>query len=288
MSSAEAVPEVPFGKGDDNITNAIMDFDWRIMCLQIIALFRIPDVTIFGKSLKEAIAIFLCDTWPKVVPANTGRIAKWEPNGTNIDVDTPRPKDGDGELRFYAGEIAEFLDNPEMLTLLNEGLALLESGACITSEILTRTILKTPGCFSGFCFSVAKNASVFNVFIAWFGSLSKDQQTKLIDSPEWLKALCMHIVWIHANCGGKHTLDAVGFDAVVKAVGTHHEFPTLDIIISLIGSDSDADIAKISTYAASYVDVWRTRSDATAIYTDMDSTKFQQFAKIATASSDAQ
>ena len=152
MSSAEAVPEVPFGKGDDNITNAIMDFDWRIMCLQIIALFRIPDVTIFGKSLKEAIAIFLCDTWPKVVPANTGRIAKWEPNGTNIDVDTPRPKDGDGELRFYAGEIAEFLDNPEMLTLLNEGLALLESGACITSEILTRTILKTPGCFSGFCF----------------------------------------------------------------------------------------------------------------------------------------
>lgn len=288
MSSADAVPEVPFWKRDDNMTYVKLYEAWCIRCLRIIPLLCRPKFTIFDKPLKEAIVIFLCDTWPKVVHPNTGRIAKWKQNGTNLEVDTPRPKDGDGELRFYAGEIAEFLGNPEMIALLKQGLTLLESGNGITLEILVQTILKTPGCFAGFCFSVAKNAACFDVFIAWFRSLSKDQQTTLIDGPEWLQALCMHIVWIQANCGGKHTLDAVGFDAVVKAVGTHHEFPTFDIVNGLIGSGPDADIAKISTYAAGYVSVWRARSDATAIYTDMDSTKFQQFAQIATASSDAQ
>lgn len=283
MSSTVETPEIPFGERDDNITNAIMDFAWRIMCLRIIPFLCCPTATICGKSLKEAIAIFLCDTWPMVNSPNTDRIAKWEPNGTNLEVDTPRPKDGDGELRFYAGEIVEFLGNPEMLILLKKGIALLESGVAITPEILSKTILATPGRFAGFCFSVAKNVGVFNVFADWFGSLSEDEQTKLIEAPEWLPALCMHIVWIHANCGGKQTLDSVGFDAVVKAIGTQHEFPTLDVITKIAETGSYNGLAEISTYAAGYVEVWRARSDTTAIYTDMDSTKFYQFSRLVIA-----
>ena len=264
-------PEIPFEDRADNINHAIKNYDWRIMRLRNILFLTNPVATICGKSLKEAIAIFLCDTWPKVVNPNTGRIAKWKSNGTNLDVDTPQPKDGDEEHRFFAGEIAEFLNNPEMLTPLKEGL---------TREILAQTIFLTPGRFAGFCFSVSKNVGVFNVFADWFGSLSKDQQTKLIAAPEWLQALCMHIIWIYANCDGKHTLDAVSFDAVVKAVGTHHEFPTLDIITKIADIGSLDGLAEISTYASDYVGVLRARSDTTAIYTDMDITKFQQFSRL--------
>lgn len=253
--------------GMDAINSAINPFAWEtVMKQDILAFFSNPDATICGQSLAKALAITGCDTWLLTVDPNTARIAEWEPNGNDMTVQALRPTDGDGKLRFNVGDMA----------------ALLKSGREITLE----AVLATPGLFAAFCFSVAKNVDVFNVFVVWFSGLTENQRANLMLAPEEIRALCLHIVWILANCGGKHTLSAVDFDPVVKAVladGAQHEFPTLDIIAKLVETGSFTGLAEISTYAAGYVEVWRARSDTTAIYTDMDGTKFQQFSRLVIA-----
>ena len=236
----------------------------------ILTFFKNRDATICEQSLEKALAILRCDTWFLTASPGTARIAEWKTNGSDMTVHADRPKDGDGKLRFYVDEMA----------------ALLRSGREITLD----AVLATPGLFASFCFSVAKNVDVFKVFVAWFSGLTNDQRAILMVAPEEIIALCMHIVWILANCGSKQTLTAVDFDPVVKAVlagGAQYEFPTLDIITAVIAklaeTGSFTGLAKISTYAAGYVEVWRARFDTTAICTDMDSTKFEQFSRLAIA-----
>jgi hypothetical protein len=265
----------------DNITIVILDFAWRLMCLRILPFLSADNLTICGKSLREAIAIFVCDVWFHTVSEDTPRIAEWDISGTDIVVQTPRPKDGDGKLRFYAGEVAKFLATKPQITIDN----------------LATTILATPGRWAGFCFSVAKNVEVFDAFVKWFKSLTKEQQDILLCAPAEIQALCMHIVWISVNSRGKHTLEAVNFDPVVKAICGFdeasqklivlHEFPAIDVINAIIdhiaATGSHSGLADISSYASGYVAVFHAALPATAPYTSLDSVKFVEFAKLAHA-----
>lgn len=257
--------------GVDNINTQVSPAAWHEHRTELLKVLTNPAATICGKSLPEAISIHISDAWPSAVPDNTERIAEWKISGTDIVVQTPRPQKEDGKLRFRAGEIARFLATNPQITLDN----------------LAETILATPGRWAGFCFSVAKNVPVYDAFVRWFKRLTKDHQNILLCAPAEIQALCMHIVWISVNCGGMHTLEAVSFDPVVSAVGIHHEFPSLDVISSIIDiiatTGSAVKLADISSYASGYVAVFHAALPATAPYTGLDSVKFVEFAKLACA-----